>query len=380
MKQNLILVFLICHLMVATSVAQTITLTSPPNGNNQQSTVIQRIGLVSVSINYRGPDVHGPSGEDRKGHIWGELVPYGLQDPGFGTSTAAPWRAGSNEITSITTSHDVKINGQDLKAGTYGLMLIVEKDKPWTWIFSKNSTSWGVYYYNSKEDVIRVEANPVDGAYTEWLTYGFDDRQLLSANAYMQWENKKISFKIEVPNGLQLYVDQMRAELTSFAGFTSANWLKNAKFCLSNKINLEEALTWADNSVNSERFGFQKNFDALKTKADILTILNRIPEADASMNEALTLNPTMLEIHSYGRALLAAGRNEKALEIFKLNRVKNPKDTFTTLVGLARGYTAVGNKKEAIKNWENALKNMPENQQINKAAFEGELSKLKTQL
>jgi hypothetical protein len=377
MKQLSILITLICHFVVFFSVAQTITLTSPPNGNNQQSTVSQRIGLVSVSINYRGPDVHGPSGEDRKGHIWGELIPYGLQDPGFGTSTAAPWRAGSNEITSITISHNVKINGKDLEAGTYGLMLIVEKEKPWTWVFSKNSTSWGVYYYNSKEDVIRVEATPEDCAYTEWLTYGFDDRQLLSANAYLQWENKRISFKIEVPNGLQLYVDQMRAELTSFAGFTSANWLKHAKFCLSNKINLEEALTWADISMNSDRFGFQKSFDALKTKADILTILNRIPEADAAMSEALALNPTMLEIHGYGRALLAAGRNEKALEIFKLNRVKNPKDTFTTSVGLARGYTAVGNKKEAIKNWENALKNMPENQLVNKAAFEAELSKLK---
>jgi hypothetical protein len=377
MKQLSILITLICHFVVFFSVAQTITLTSPPNGNNQQSTVSQRIGLVSVSINYRGPDVHGPSGEDRKGHIWGELIPYGLQDPGFGTSTAAPWRAGSNEITSITISHNVKVNGKDLEAGTYGLMLIVEKEKPWTWVFSKNSTSWGVYYYNSKEDVIRVEATPEDCAYTEWLTYGFDDRQLLSANAYLQWENKRISFKIEVPNGLQLYVDQMRAELTSFAGFTSANWLKHAKFCLSNKINLEEALTWADISMNSDRFGFQKSFDALKTKADILTILNRIPEADAAMSEALALNPTMLEIHGYGRALLAAGRNEKALEIFKLNRVKNPKDTFTTSVGLARGYTAVGNKKEAIKNWENALKNMPENQLVNKAAFEAELSKLK---
>jgi Protein of unknown function (DUF2911) len=377
MKQLSILITLICHFVVFFSVAQTITLTSPPNGNNQQSTVSQRIGLVSVSINYRGPDVHGPSGEDRKGHIWGELIPYGLQDPGFGTSTAAPWRAGSNEITSITISHNVKINGKDLEAGTYGLMLIVEKEKPWTWVFSKNSTSWGVYYYNSKEDVIRVEATPEDCAYTEWLTYGFDDRQLLSANAYLQWENKRISFKIEVPNGLLLYVDQMRAELTSFAGFTSANWLKHAKFCLSNKINLEEALTWADISMNSDRFGFQKSFDALKTKADILTILNRIPEADAAMSEALALNPTMLEIHGYGRALLAAGRSEKALEIFKLNRVKNPKDTFTTSVGLARGYTAVGNKKEAIKNWENALKNMPENQQVNKAAFEAELSKLK---
>jgi tetratricopeptide (TPR) repeat protein len=359
------------------SFAQTVTLTSPPNGNNQQSSVSQWIGLVSATITYHGPDVHSPTGEDRKGHIWGELVPYGLNDPEYGTSASAPWRAGSNEITTLTVSHDVKINGKDLKAGTYGLMLIVEKDKPWTWIFSKNSTSWGVYYYAPEEDVLRVEAKPEDCAYTEWLTYGFDDRQLLSANAFLQWENKRVSFKVEVPNGLQLYVDKMRAELTSFAGFNHANWLKSARFCLTNKINLEEALKWVDISMNSERFGFQKTFEALKLKADILTALKRIPDADLVMKEALTQNPSMLEMHSYGRSLLAEGRNEKALEIFKLNRQKYADDKFTTFVGLARGYTAIGNKKEAIKNWETALKNIPENQKPNQVAFESELKKLK---
>ncbi len=58
------------------------------------------------------------------------------------------------------------------------------------------------------------------------LTYGFDDRQLVSAVAYLQWENIRIPFKIEVPNAIQLYVDQMRAELTSYAGFNYTNWLK----------------------------------------------------------------------------------------------------------------------------------------------------------
>src|SRR5688572_21867084 len=93
-------------------------LTLPPNGGNQKSNVTQWIGPVSVSITYNSPDVHGPNGEDRKGHIWGELVHYGFIDQGFGTSKAAPWRAGSNESTSITFSHDVKINGKDLKAST----------------------------------------------------------------------------------------------------------------------------------------------------------------------------------------------------------------------------------------------------------------------
>lgn len=377
MKLLAIILITIAQFFITSSFAQTITLTSPPNGNNQQSSVSQWIGLASVTITYHGPDVHSPTGEDRKGHIWGELVPYGLTDPGYGTSIASPWRAGSNEITTVTVSHDVKINGKDLKAGTYGLMLQVEKDKPWTWIFSKNATSWGVYYYTPEEDVLKVEANSEDCTYTEWLTYGFDDRQLLSANAYLQWENKRISFRVEVPDGLKLYVDKMKAELTSYAGFNSANWLKFARFCLTNKINLEDALNCVNISINNDRFNGQKTFDAMKTKADILSQLNRLADADAVMKEALDMETTVQDVHDYGKSLLAENRNEKALEIFKINRQKHADDRFITFVGLACGYTAVGNKKEAIKNWEMALKNIPENQKANKAAFEEELKKLK---
>ncbi len=378
MRKLLLVAFAVCAI-TSLSLAQTITLTAPPNGNNQKSTVTQWIGLVSVSIEYHGPDVHGPNGEDRKGHIWGELVHYGLQDPdGYGTSLASPWRAGSNEITAITVSHDVKINGKDLKAGTYGLYLLLDKDKPWTWIFNKNAVSWGAYYYSDKEDVLRVEATPEDAPYTEWLTYGFEDRQLTSANAYLQWENKRIGFKIEVPNGVQLYADKMRSELTTFAGFNYQNWLRSAKFLVANKTNLEEALTWVDISMNTTRFNGVKNFDALKTKADILNLLNRKSEADAAMTEAMTMNPTVAELHQYGRSLLAEGRNEKALEIFKLNRERHKDDTFTTYVGMARGNAALGNKKEAIKYWELVLKNLPENQKANRGAYEEELKKLKS--
>ena len=94
-------------------------LTVPPDGNNPKSSVTQGVGLANVTITYSSPDVHGPNGEDRKGHIWGELVHYGFIDQGFGTSKAAPWRAGANQNTVITFSHDVKVNGQDLKAVSY---------------------------------------------------------------------------------------------------------------------------------------------------------------------------------------------------------------------------------------------------------------------
>ena len=75
--------------------------------------------------------------------------------------------------------------------------------------------------------------------------------------------------------------------------------------------------------------------------------------------------------------MLNEGKNEKAMEVFKLNRQRNPDDKFTTYVGLARGYAALGDKKNAIKNWEIAIKNLPENQKPNLAFYESEIKKLK---
>jgi tetratricopeptide (TPR) repeat protein len=352
-------------------------LTTPPNGDNQKASVTQWIGPVSVTINYNSPDVHGPNGEDRKGHIWGELVHYGFIDQGFGPSKAAPWRAGANENTTISFSHDVKINGKDLKAGTYGLFLDVEKDGPWQWIFSNNSTSWGSYYYDPKEDALRVQTTPEDAPYKEFLTYGFDDRKQSSAKAFLHWESKLVPMNIEVPNVNDIYLATMRNELRNSVGFDYRNFLNAARFCVQNKINLEEALVWADNAISMPFIG-QEEFNTLETKAMVLNALNRGAEAEAIMQKAIN-HPTanVQAIHQYGRSLLAEGKTQKALDVFKLNRQRHPDDTFTTYVGLARGYTAVGDKKNAIKNWELAIKNIPENQKGNIGVYEAELKKLK---
>ena len=98
MKQ--LFTIILVGLISTTLFAQSVTL--PTSGGNQKAEVSQWIGPVKVTINYSSPKVHAPDGTDRKGHIWGELVPYGLNNLGFGTSTAAPWRAGANENTTIT--------------------------------------------------------------------------------------------------------------------------------------------------------------------------------------------------------------------------------------------------------------------------------------
>ncbi|MEO8474531.1 MAG: DUF2911 domain-containing protein [Chryseolinea sp.] len=350
-------------------------LSVPPSGDNQKSSITQWIGLVNVTIKYSSPDVHTPTGEDRKGHIWGELVHYGFINQGYGPSKAAPWRAGANENTTISFSHDVQIDGKPLKAGTYGLFLDVEKDGPWQWIFSKNSLAWGSYYYDEAEDALRVKSTPAENAYSEWLTFGFDDRQPTSTVAYLTWENKKVGFKIEVPNINELYVDKIRQELDGTdIGFSTDNYVRAARFCAQNKVRLEQGLKWADFAIES-----RKDYSTLSTKGMVLTAMGKDQEAADVMAMAIKEpSASIQDIHQYGRFLLNAGKKEKAMEVFQHNRKQHPEDKFTTYVGLARGYTALGDKKSAIKNWETAIKNLPEDQKVNMAAYKAEIDKLKS--
>ena len=371
-KAHTLILFLLCAYWTQAQV-----LSGPPSGNNQKASVTQFIGPVEVTINYSSPDVHGPNGEDRKGKIWGEVAHYGFGDQdGFGVKEA-PYRAGANENTVISISHDVKIEGKDLKAGKYALFLVVAKEGPWTWIFSKNYTSWGSYFYNPAEDALRVQVAPQDAPYTEWLTYGFDDRLPSSTVAYLQWESKRMPFKIEVPNVNELYVSMMRNQLRSFPGFDSRNWANAAQFCANNRINLEEALTWMENAMNPG-FGGAEDFTNLSIKANILTAMGKESEANQVMDKAIKVpNTPVGSIHQYARGLLNAGNKEKAMEVFQFNAKTHPEEKFTTNVGLARGYTALGDKKNAIKHWELAIKNIPPAQENFRSVYEGELKKLK---
>jgi len=368
--------FLVVFLLSASLAAQPIS--GPPSGDNQHARVSQWIGPVEVTIDYHSPDVHGPNGEDRTGKIWGTPVAHaGYIDQGFGSSKAAPWRAGANENTTITFSHDVRIEGKDLKAGTYGLFLAVQTTGPWTWIFSKNNASWGSYFYDQKEDALRADVTAADAPFTEYLTYGFDERKPNSAVAYLQWENKRVPMKIEAPTVNEIYLTSIRNELRNYPGFDYRNYAGAAQFCAQNKINLEEALTWANNATNPTLGGVE-DFFTLQTKAMVLNAMNNKAEAGAVMDKAIKLpSATVQAIHQYGRTLLAGGQKEKAMEVFQYNAKTHPTEKFTPNVGLARGYTALGDKKNAVKYWELAIQNLPEDQKANAAFYEGELKKVK---
>lgn len=328
-----------------------------PYTTNQKVSVNQWIGLVEANVTYYSPNViHPRSGEDRTGKIWGELVPYGTKYWMF-AGKVIPWRAGAEENTVFSISHDVKIEGENLPAGKYGLFMEPGKDE-WTIIFSSNSNSWGPLYYDEKEDVLRVKVKPGKTELTRYLTFDFIERNSDNATLALKWEHMLVPIKIEVPNINELYIDKIRSDLRNGAGFSYNNWVDAVNFCVSNDINLEEALTWSDYAINRDWFG-TKNYATLSAKASVLEKLGREEEAKKLKKEAIKMATTK-EVYQEAMQLISADKNKEALALFKFNAIKFPKEIFRIKIGLAKGYKAIGDKKKAIRHWEIALKNMPE--------------------
>lgn len=336
-RKKLALIALLC---IAGWPAPAQLLTSMRQGGSKKAAVSEQIGLTEVSIHYDRPAVKG-----REGKIWGQLVPYGFTDQGFGTSKAAPWRAGANENTTFTFSTDVMIEGKPLAAGTYGFFVAMGTGEA-TLIFSSNSSSWGSFFYDPKEDVLRVtvKTEPLDKS-VERLRYEFMDETDNSAVVALIWEKLSIPFKVEV-DYVKTQIESYRRELRSDKGFRWEAWVEAVNFCVQRNTNLEEALTWADYAIGGAFVG-QKNFSTLSAKASVLNKLGRKAEAEAAMKEALPI-ANMQELHNYGRQLLREKRAAEALEVFKLNAQKNP-NVFMTNMGLMRGYSANGDFTNALK-------------------------------
>lgn len=349
MKKTLIFGALL--LLFACSVAAQTGLALPPGGGSPRAANAAWVGPIEISVNYFRPAVKG-----REGKIWGDLVPYGFTDPGFGTSKSAPWRAGANQNTVFTVSDEVSINGKPLAAGRYALFMAVYADSV-TLIFSRNSTSWGQYYYDFREDALRVTTKQVKNQpMQEWLTYDLTPLSDSTLEVALRWETWKIPFTVKAPV-VQATLTSIRQQLRNEPAFNWLGLVQAVDYCLLVNTNYDEALTWADRAI-SEPYVGESNFLTLSIKARLLERMGRQQEADELMLKALPMGK-VFEIHTYGRQLMARKEHKKALEVFLINQ-KQHGDVWPVNVGLARGYSANGDYKTALGYAEKALVQAPD--------------------
>jgi Protein of unknown function (DUF2911) len=315
---------------------------------SQAAEVKQRIALTDITVHYHRPLVNG-----RK--IWGGLVPFGKV-----------WRAGANENTTIEFSDPVSVEGKPLDKGTYGLHMIPNPDS-WTVIFSKTNTAWGSYSYDQKEDALRVDVKPKTLAQPEEaLEFEFEDLKPTSTAVTLKWEKLGVPFTVSI-NEADQTLQNIRAQLKGAGQFAWQALDQGAQFCLTRKINLDEALRWADASVQIE-----ERFDNLSTKADILKALNRPDEAKTTWNHAVEIAKGP-DLYSYGRQLQNQKQGAQAMEIFKDVAKRFPQGVFGYLAQ-ARIKSAAGDFAGALNDAKQAQAAAPSDAQ--KQAIKGLIDRL----
>lgn len=345
-----------CVLLLSESFAQT---NLPFLRVSPKAKVVQNIEFASVEIDYSRPGVKGRE-------IWGTLVPYGLAPNAFGNGKPMPWRAGANENTVFTLSHDATINGHKLAAGSYGLHMLVYEDE-WTVIFNKNYRAWGSFFYEDKDDVLRIKVKPGEAPFEEWLMYGFDNITPNSCDAYLHWGKVKVSFTIGFDRN-KVVLDEYRTLLTNLGGFNQAAWAAAANYCLTNNVNLDEGVQWIDKALSMNG---GNNFNNTTIKAALLKLQGK-DEEGAKLIASSIDDATEAEINVYGYQQMNLGNIDEAIRIFDIN-IKRFPASWNTYDSMGEALNNKGDKKGAKEFYEKAYEMAPANQ---KARIEGIIKNL----
>jgi tetratricopeptide (TPR) repeat protein len=331
------LLLLIATAICVTSWGQAITTPRTPSPAAQTT---QTIGISTVTVNYSRPAVKGRV-------VWGQLVPYGWNAQGFGNGKEAPWRAGANENTTITFSHDAKVEGKAVPKGTYGLFFVINADNSGEVILSKDTRSWGSFFYEAQNDQLRAKIQLRDIPNTELLTYDFINLTKNTGELVLNWEKKQFPVKIEFAVD-QIVMANAEEELKGTVGFTPQGPTSAAGYALANNVNLDKAMVWIDQAIAQN-----PNFNTRRIKAGLLKQSGKTEESDKMMKEAIA-GATEVELNAYGYQLLGQGQNDKAIEILTMNTVRFPKSA-NAWDSLGEAYATKGDKDNAIKNFKKSL-------------------------
>ncbi|OJJ21316.1 hypothetical protein BKI52_12200 [marine bacterium AO1-C] len=326
--------------------------------------VSQTIGLSTITIRYSRPAA-------RKRKVWGNVVPFGMQKSNFGERGPMPWRAGANENTVFAISDDVAINGKKLSAGSYGLHMIVQANNQVTVIFSKNYTSWGSFFYNAQDDALRIQSKLEDyPVHVERLKYEFENISNNSTTVSLYWGKKKISFTVSL-DVHKIVLASMKDELKNYPGFFWEGPLSAAQYCVDNKVALDQALEWVNQSIK-----IKSTFANNREKASILIRQGKSDQAMAYVDKALPLG-TIFQLHGLGRELIRFKLLKKAMEVFSYNYKKHKDTPVTINFGMMRGHSALGQYKKALKYAKAALEHVPPHDKSNQRQLAEAIKKLK---
>ncbi len=252
MNLRIYLTLLLAFAVVAGLVFNVAAQTPPPVNFPAASpacTLKQRVGLTDVEVVYSRPGIKGRE-------VFGGIVPYGVV-----------WRTGANSATKITFSTAVKLEGNDIPAGTYSLFTIPGEDE-WTVIINKEANQWGSFRYDTNKDLVRftVTPRPLLDPPLETFTIEFTRITDESAVLMLIWDKTIVPIRLQV-DVVSTVVPQIEAAMAAPGKKSDGFYFQAAGFYYDHDLDLDKALKWVDAGLADKPM---IAFEMMHLKAEIL--------------------------------------------------------------------------------------------------------------
>ena len=148
---------------------------------SQRGSVTQTVAFTDVSIVYGRPVARGRT-------LFGGIVPWN-----------DVWHPGADSASRIAFTHDVRVEGRDVKAGEYSVWLVPREHAPWTVILSRSARAWHRNYPGEAQDALRVDVPIERGTHMESLAYYFPAVDADSATLRIHWGETIVPLKLVAP-------------------------------------------------------------------------------------------------------------------------------------------------------------------------------------
>lgn len=248
-------------LSLATLTSQAQTLKTPAPSTSQ--TIKQAFGLGEITIDYSRPSAKGRV-------IFGDLVPFGKM-----------WRTGANNASKITFSEDVQVEGKAVKAGTYAIYTIPNKDSWEVILYSDLTMGGNTSNFKAENEVARVMVKPMMlSKNVETFTINLCDVTATSIVLDLAWEKTSVPVKITT----EIDSKVMKSIESSMAA-DSRPYFQAATYYYENDKDLNQALIWINKAVEQN----PKAFWVMMMKARIELKLKDTKAAIASAEKTAAM-------------------------------------------------------------------------------------------
>jgi hypothetical protein len=207
-------------------------------------TLKQNFGLADITIEYSRPSAKGRV-------VFGDVVPFGKI-----------WRTGANASTKITFGDDVTFQGEAVKAGTYAIYTVPNKDE-WEIMLYKDLTLGGnVAGYKTDDEVLRVKVKVTRMTQmVETFTINVNNITPSTATIDFCWEKTCVSVKVATNID-----ERIMKNIETAVSTDSRPYFQAANYYYENDKDLGKALEWVNKAIEQN----PKAFYMVHLKAKIL--------------------------------------------------------------------------------------------------------------